>query len=287
MTGSTSSVSANNSARESADSVRAGVQPNSVETASPPILDIHDMTVAYDRRPVLWNIDYTIDQPGLTAIVGPNGAGKSTMIRAVMGLVPVVSGEVTAWGRPATSQLDRISYVPQRGSVDWDFPISVFETVLMGTYGELGWFRRPGRRHRELASECLERVGMQDFAKRQIGRLSGGQQQRVFLARALAQQADLYFMDEPMAGVDAATERIVFDLLKSLSEEGKTIVVVHHDLRTVAEYFDNVVLLNVRVVVSGPVETTFTSENLQATYGGRLTVLDQMAEAVQKQKETT
>ena len=251
------------------------------------ILDIHDMTVAYDRRPVLWNIDYTISEPGLTAIVGPNGAGKSTMIRSVMGLVPMVSGEVSAWGQPAGSQLDRISYVPQRGSVDWDFPISVFETVLMGTYGALGWFRRPGRREKALAAECLERVGMQDFAQRQIGKLSGGQQQRVFLARALAQQADLYFMDEPMAGVDAATERIVFDLLRSLSEEGRTIVVVHHDLRTVAEYFDHVVLLNVRVVASGPVDTTFTSDNLQATYGGRLTVLDQMAEAVQKQKETT
>ena len=156
----------------------------------------------------------------------------------------------------------------------------------MGTFGSLGWFRRPGRKQRDLTMQCLERVGMQDFAKRQIGQLSGGQQQRVFLARALAQEAELYFMDEPMAGVDAATERIVFDLLKSLSEEGRTIVVVHHDLRTVVEYFDNVVLLNVRIVNSGPVDTTFTSENLQATYGGRLTVLDTMAEAVQQQKET-
>ena len=250
------------------------------------ILDIHDMTVAYDRRPVLWNIDFTLNKPGLTAIVGPNGAGKSTMIRAVMGLVLMVSGQVSAWGKPVDQQLLRIGYVPQRGSVDWDFPISVFETVLMGTFGSLGWFRRPGRKQRDLTMQCLERVGMQDFAKRQIGQLSGGQQQRVFLARALAQEAELYFMDEPMAGVDAATERIVFDLLKSLSEEGRTIVVVHHDLRTVVEYFDNVVLLNVRIVNSGPVDTTFTSENLQATYGGRLTVLDTMAEAVQQQKET-
>ena len=250
------------------------------------ILDIHDMTVAYDRRPVLWNIDLTLTEPGLVAIVGPNGAGKSTLIKSAIGLVPKVSGEVTAWGRDIKSQLRRISYVPQRGSVDWDFPISVFETVIMGTYGKLGWFRRPGKAERERTMECLERVGMQDFAKRQIGQLSGGQQQRVFLARALAQEAEMYFMDEPMAGVDAATERIVFDLLKSLSDEGRTIVVVHHDLRTVTEYFDSVVLLNVRVVTSGPVETTFTSENLQATYGGRLTILDTMAEAVQKQKET-
>ena len=250
------------------------------------ILDIHDMTVAYNRRPVLWNIDLTLRNPGLVAIVGPNGAGKSTMIRAVMGLVPMVSGAVTAWGQDVDRCLQRIGYVPQRGSVDWDFPISVFETVIMGTFGSLGWFRRPGRRQRELARQCLERVGMQDFAKRQIGQLSGGQQQRVFLARALAQQADLYFMDEPMAGVDAATERIIFDLLKSLSNEGRTIVVVHHDLRTVPEYFDEVVLLNVRVVASGPVTSTFNAENLQATYGGRLSILDTMAEAVQLQKET-
>ena len=259
------------------------------EAASPDsmaILDIHDMTVAYDRRPVLWNIDLTLRNPGLVAIVGPNGAGKSTMIKAVMGLVPMVSGSVAVWGHEVDSQRNRIGYVPQRGSVDWDFPISVLETVVMGTYGALGWFRRPGRKQRDLALHCLERVGMQDFAKRQIGQLSGGQQQRVFLARALAQQSDLYFMDEPMSGVDAATERIVFELLKSLSDEGRTIVVVHHDLRTVPEYFDEVVLLNVRIVTSGPVETTFTSANLQATYGGRLSILDTMAEAVQKQKET-
>ncbi|MEZ6129252.1 MAG: metal ABC transporter ATP-binding protein [Planctomycetaceae bacterium] len=255
-------------------------------TSATTVLDIHDMTVAYHRRPVLWNIDLTLKNSGLVAIVGPNGAGKSTMIKAVMGLVPMVSGTVTAFGSGIPQQRHRIGYVPQRGSVDWDFPISVFETVLMGTYGSLGWFRRPGRKQRDLATHCLERVGMQDFSKRQIGQLSGGQQQRVFLARALAQESDLYFMDEPMAGVDAATERIVFDLLKSLSAEGRTIVVVHHDLRTVAEYFDEVVLLNVRIVASGPVDTTFTAANLQATYGGRLTILDTMAEAVQKQKET-
>lgn len=254
--------------------------------AEPMILDVHDVTVAYDRRPVLWNIDVEINKPGLTCIVGPNGAGKSTLIKSIMGLVPIVSGEVLAWGESADRQRHRIGYVPQRGSVDWDFPINVLETVIMGTYGDVGWFRRPGRRHKELAQECLARVGMQDFAKRQIGQLSGGQQQRVFLARALAQQADLYFMDEPMAGVDAATETIVFDLLKDLADQGKSIVVVHHDLRTVSDYFDNVILLNVRVVASGPVDTTFNDANLQATYGGRLTVLDTMAEAVQRQKET-
>lgn len=250
------------------------------------VLDVHDVTVAYDRRPVLWNIDVEIDRPGLTCIVGPNGAGKSTLIKAVMGLVPIVSGEVLAWGNTVHKQKHRIGYVPQRGSVDWDFPISVMETVMMGTYRDVGWFRRPGKKHVQLAEECLRRVGMQDFARRQIGQLSGGQQQRVFLARALAQQADLYFMDEPMAGVDAATERIVFELLRDLAKDGRSIVVVHHDLRTVADYFDNVILLNVRVVASGPVATTFNDENLQATYGGRLTVLDTMADAVQGQRET-
>lgn len=250
------------------------------------ILDIHDMTVAYDRRPVLWNIDLTLPEPGLVAVVGPNGAGKSTLIKAVMGLIPMTSGRVTAWGQSIQDQRQRIGYVPQRESVDWDFPINVLETVLMGTYGELGWFRRPKAVHRQRAWECLERVGMQDFAKRQIGQLSGGQQQRVFLARALAQEADLYFMDEPMAGVDAATERIIFDLLKTLRDAGQTIVVVHHDLRTVAEYFDEVVLLNVRVVASGPVATTFTPQTLQATYGGRLSILDTMAEAVRLQQES-
>jgi len=260
----------------------ARTSPNGVT----PILDIHDMTVAYDRRPVLWNVDLTLTTPSLVAIVGPNGAGKSTMIRAVMGLVPMASGQVTAWGKPVSDQLNRIGYVPQRESVDWDFPISVLETVVMGTYGELGWFRRPGAAQRKRALECLERVGMQDFSGRQIGRLSGGQQQRVFLARALAQNAELYFMDEPMAGVDAATEHIIFDLLKDLRNEGRTIVVVHHDLRTVAQYFDDVVLLNVRVVASGPVKTTFTAAQLQATYGGRLSILDTMAEAVQQQTET-
>lgn len=250
------------------------------------ILDIHDMTVAYDRRPVLWNIDLTLPEPGLVAVVGPNGAGKSTLIKAVMGLIPMTSGRVTAWGQSIQDQRLRIGYVPQRESVDWDFPINVLETVLMGTYGELGWFRRPKAIHRQRAWECLERVGMQDFATRQIGQLSGGQQQRVFLARALAQEADLYFMDEPMAGVDAATERIIFDLLKTLRDAGRTIVVVHHDLRTVTEYFDEVVLLNVRVVASGPVATTFTPQTLQATYGGRLSILDTMAEAVRLQQES-
>ncbi len=246
-----------------------------------PVLDIHDITVGYQRKPVLWDVDLTIDQPQLAAIIGPNGAGKSTLIKAVLGLVPVASGSVQVFGKSVAAMRKRIGYVPQRESVDWEFPVSVLDVVLMGTYGQLGLFRRPGSAQRQFALECLEKVGLASFAQRQIGQLSGGQQQRVFLARALAQRADIYFMDEPMAGVDAATERIIFELLKELRASGKTIVAVHHDLRTVPQYFDYVALLNVRLVASGPTETVFTPENLRKTYGGRLALLDAAADALQ------
>lgn len=245
----------------------------------PAILDVHDVTVAYHRKPVLWDVDLELHSPQLAAIVGPNGAGKSTLIKAVLGLIPMASGHVEVFGKPLAQARRRIGYVPQRESVDWSFPISVLEVVLMGTYGKLGWFRRPGRAERELARECLAKVGLSPLEERQIGELSGGQQQRVFLARALAQQADLYFMDEPMAGVDAATEKIIFDCLRDLRKEGKTIIVVHHDLRTVPLYFDYVVLMNMRIVAAGPTEQVFTPEQLQKTYGGRLAVLDAAAEA--------
>jgi manganese/zinc/iron transport system ATP- binding protein len=246
------------------------------------ILDIHDVTVAYHRKPVLWDVDLTITQPCLAAVVGPNGAGKSTLIKSVLGLTPLASGSVTIFGKPVPQVRKRIGYVPQRESVDWDFPVTVLDVVLMGTYGRLGWFRRPGANERTVARECLARVGLADYETRQIGQLSGGQQQRVFLARALAQQADIYFMDEPLAGVDALTERVIFDLLTELRKQGKTIIVVHHDLRTVPLYFDFVALLNVRLVASGPVENTFTPENLRKTYGGRLALLDAAADALEK-----
>ena len=244
------------------------------------LLDIHDVTVAYHRRPVLWDVDLTINEPQLAAICGPNGAGKSTLIKAALGLVPMASGRVQVFGQPVSAVRKRIGYVPQRESVDWDFPVSVLDVVLMGTYGKLGWFWRPGAKQRALARECLDRVGLASYATRQIGQLSGGQQQRVFLARALAQQADIYFMDEPMAGVDAATERVIFELLQELRQQGKTILVVHHDLRTVPKYFDYVVLLNLRLVASGPLETTFTPDNLRKTYGGRLAILDAAGDAL-------
>lgn len=251
-----------------------------IQANDSPVLEVHDMTVAYHRKPVLWNIDLTIRRPSLVGILGPNGAGKSTLIKAILGLTPMVSGQVSVQGRSIRQSRHIIGYVPQRESVDWEFPVSVLDVVLMGTYGRLGWFRRPGRRDREWARECLTRVGIADLAGRQIGQLSGGQQQRTFLARALAQRAEIYFMDEPMAGVDAATERVIFQLLAELREAGKTVLVVHHDLRTVPAYFDEVALLNMRLVASGATEATFTKENLQKTYGGRLSILETAGDAL-------
>jgi manganese/zinc/iron transport system ATP- binding protein len=256
-------------------------QPERRADAPPaPVLDVHDVTVAYHRRPVLWDVDLAIDTPCLAGIVGPNGAGKSTLIKAILGLVPMASGSVRVFGRPVKAQRRLIGYVPQRESVDWDFPVTVLDVVLMGTYGRLGWFRRPGRADRAWSMECLERVGMAHLADRQIGQLSGGQQQRTFLARALAQRAEVYFMDEPMAGVDAATESAIFRLLRDLRSDGKTVFVVHHDLRTVPEYFDHVILLNMRLIAQGPTASTFTPENLRKTYGGRLAILEAAGEAV-------
>lgn len=250
------------------------------------ILDVHDVTVAYHRRPVLWDIDLELDKPSLVGIIGPNGAGKSTLIKAILGLVPMASGAISAFGESVAKVRGRIGYVPQRESVDWEFPISVLDLVLMGTYGQLGWFRRPGSKERDWARECLEKVGLSQLEHQQIGQLSGGQQQRSFLARALAQRSDLYFMDEPMAGVDAATEHTIFSLLRELRDEGKTVVVVHHDLRTVEKYFDHLVLLNMRIVASGPTSEVFTQENLQKTYGGRLSILEAAGEAVRAQERT-
>lgn len=253
---------------------------------NPPVLDVHDVTVAYQRKPVLWDVDWTLHEPALVGVVGPNGAGKSTLIKAILGLVPLVSGSVRVFGQPIGQVRRRVGYVPQRESVDWDFPVSVLDVALMGTYGGLGWIRRPGKAERARARACLEMVGMLGFQHQQIGQLSGGQQQRTFLARALAQEADLYFMDEPLAGVDAATERAIFALLRALREQGKTVIAVHHDLRTVPRYFDHVVLLNVRLVASGPTAEAFTDENLRKTYGGRLSLLETVGEAVKAQERT-
>lgn len=241
-------------------------------------LSVHAMTVAYHRKPVLWDVDYDAPAEKLIAIVGPNGAGKSTFIKACLGLVPRATGEVELWGKPFKEVRDRVGYMPQRESVDWDFPVSALDVVCMGRYRKVGWFRRVSRPHRDAAMNCLDRVGMSDYAHRQISQLSGGQQQRVFLARALAQEADLYFMDEPFAGVDAATERAIIEVLRGLRASGRTVICVHHDLVTASSYFDEAILLNMRVVASGPVETTLTQENLHRTYGGRLTLLSAASE---------
>ena len=234
-----------------------------------PAIEVNDLTVAYREQPVLWDLDLTVPAGVLMAIVGPNGAGKTTLIRAILGLLRPAAGEVLVHGRPYREQRRLVGYVPQRGSVDWDFPTSVLDVVLMGRYGHLGWVRRPGAADKEAAHEALEHVGMSELQSRQISQLSGGQQQRVFLARALVQHADLYFMDEPFQGVDAVTETAIVELLRELRSAGRTVFVVHHDLSTVRDYFDWVTLLNVRKVASGPVEDVFTPAMLAVTYGSR------------------
>lgn len=231
---------------------------------------VNDLTVAYHKKPVLWDIDLEIPSGVLMAIVGPNGAGKSTLIKTMLNMIKPVTGETRFWGEAYDKQRKNIGYVPQRGSVDWDFPTNVLDVVTMGTYGELGWFKRPGKKEKEMAIKALEKVDMLPFADRQISQLSGGQQQRVFLARALVQNADIYFMDEPFQGVDAKTERAIISLLRELRSIGKTVVVVHHDLQTVEEYFDWVTLLNKVIIASGPVEKVFNEENLMKAYKSKV-----------------
>lgn len=243
-----------------------------------PAVEVTDLTVAYQDKPALWDIDLRVPSGTLMAVVGPNGAGKTTLIRAILGLVRPAAGQVLIYNRPYNEQRRLVGYVPQRGSVDWDFPTSVLDVVLMGRYGHLGWFRRPGASDRDQALAALEQVGMARYAGRQISQLSGGQQQRTFLARALVQDAQIYFMDEPFQGVDATTERAIVGLLKALRAAGKTVIAVHHDLQTVPEYFDWVTLLNVRRVASGPVATAFTEENLRQAYGGRVAFLSYSAD---------
>ncbi len=243
-------------------------------------LSVHDLTVAYQSKPVLWDVDLDIPEGKLVGIVGPNGAGKSTLIKACLDLIPRTSGEVGIYGKSYKENRHLVGYVPQRESVDWDFPVSVLDLVAMGTYRKLGWFRRVGKAERTFAMEVLDQVGIAHLASRQISQLSGGQQQRAFLARALAQDARVYFMDEPFAAVDAATEEAIVDILQRLNREGKTCLVVHHDLATVARYFDWLVLLNMRVVATGPTPNVFTGDNLEKTYGGRLSLLNDAADAL-------
>ncbi len=240
-------------------------------------IEVRDLTVAYREKPVLWDIDLDVPSGVLMAVVGPNGAGKTTLVKSILGLVDTAAGEVEINGRPLRRKNSGVAYVPQRGSVDWDFPTTVVDVVMMGLYGTLGWIRRPGKKERDNAMAALEKVGMAKYFNRQISQLSGGQKQRVFLARALVQDASVYFMDEPFQGVDAITERAIIELLRELRSSGKTVVVVHHDLQTVPEYFDWVLLLNVRRIASGPVKEVFTHANLRATYGGRIGFVDSLA----------
>ena len=234
-------------------------------------VEIHDLTVAYGAKPVLWDIDLSIPKGKLAAIIGPNGAGKTTLIKSMVNLIKPLSGGVHFQDVEIQKGKfkNKIAYVPQSGSVDWDFPATVLDVVMMGRYGHLGWFKRPGKTDKNMAIETLEQVGMKDYASRQISQLSGGQQQRVFLARALIQQAEIYFMDEPFKGVDAQTEKSIVILLKNLKEQGKTVIVVHHDLQTVSEYFDWVTLINLRIVANGPVEEVFNEKNIGIAYGNR------------------
>jgi manganese/zinc/iron transport system ATP- binding protein len=250
----------------------------------PAPIEVHDLTVAYQHRPVLWDVDVTFPEGKLIAVVGPNGAGKSTLIKAIMGLVPLASGHVKIFGQDTRQARSAVAYVPQRSSVDWDFPTTARDVVLMGRYGQLPLFGRPRASDRAIADACLEQVGMGAYARRQISQLSGGQQQRVFLARALAQQTRVYLMDEPFAGVDAATEKAIVALLHDLRARQNTVVIVHHDLQTVPDYFDWVLLLNLRCVAFGPVEEVFTNENLSKTYGGHLHLLTEVGERLRRQE---
>ncbi len=253
----------------------------------PPLpLSVADLTVAYHRKPVIWDVTFDVPPGSLVGMVGPNGAGKTTLLKAVMDLVPRASGRIEVFGRPFRANRRRVGYVPQRESVDWDFPVDALDVVAMGLYGKIGWCRPVRARHRRLALDALRQVGIADLAHRQISQLSGGQQQRTFLARALVQDADLYLMDEPFAAVDAATERAIVETLRGLRDRGKTVVVIHHDLQTVPQYFDHVVLLNMRIVAYGPVATVFTPENLTKTYGGRLTLLDEVTEAMRRRERS-
>ncbi|MFP4470337.1 MAG: metal ABC transporter ATP-binding protein [Bacteroidota bacterium] len=233
-------------------------------------LEVNDLTVAYKLKPVLWDIDLDVPEGVMMAIIGPNGAGKSTLIKSCLGIVKPLAGDVKIMGKPYREVRSKIGYVPQRGSVDWDFPTTVMDVVRMGTYGKLGWIKRPGKKELNLANAAIEKVGLSDFVNRQISQLSGGQQQRVFLARALVQDADLYFLDEPLQGVDVTTEKAIIEILKELKSIGKTVVVVHHDLQTVRHYFDWVTLLNVKKIASGPAGEIFNEKNLKATYGSSL-----------------
>lgn len=245
---------------------------------------VDNLTVNYDKTPVLWEIDFELPEQKLVGIIGPNGAGKSTLLKSVLGMLRPLSGSILLFGKPYKEVRKRVAYIPQRTSVDWTFPINVLDVVLMGRYGKLGLLKRPKKEDKEAAEIALGRVGMLPFAHRQISELSGGQQQRVFLARALLQEADLYLMDEPFAGVDMATEKALVELLNTLKAEGKTMLIVHHDLTTVKSYFDWLILLNSCLIGCGPVAEVFNEDNLKKAYGNSAYLLN-LARQMTQSKE--
>ncbi len=242
-----------------------------------PILSIQDLTVSYDKKPVLWNINFSIPEGSIVGIMGPNGAGKSTLIKSVMELLPLSSGVIKLFGKNLNQVRKKIAYVPQRTAIDWDFPITVEEVVMMGRHPHLGFFKKPRISDKEVVDKCLKDLGIDSLRKKQISELSGGQQQRVFLARALAQEADLYFMDEPFVGVDASTEASIMKLMNQMKKAGKTVIVVHHDLQTASSYFDWLVLLNQRLIASAPLDHVFNEKTLGEAYGSQLTLLTKIA----------
>lgn len=247
-------------------------------------IETHNLTVSYNKRPVLWNIDFELPTAQIIGIIGPNGSGKTTLLKAIMGLVETSSGYIKLFDKDLEQVRSKISYVPQRETVDWDFPASVMDVVLMGRYSNKKLFKKISNEDKNIAAEALEKVNMLEYSNRQISQLSGGQQQRVFIARSLAQGADLYIMDEPFVGVDAATEEAILTLMQEMKSQGKTVVVVHHDLQTAKAYFDWIVLLNTRLVASGPKREIFKEELLQEAYGGKLNVLSKVGELI-KEKE--
>ncbi|MBK9191190.1 MAG: metal ABC transporter ATP-binding protein [Crocinitomicaceae bacterium] len=245
-------------------------------------IEVHNLTVSYDGKPVLWDIDFNLDSGQIIGIIGPNGSGKTTSLKAIMGLLKPASGFVKIFGKSLDEVRDRVAYVPQRESVDWDFPASVLDVVLMGRSKSQNLFRRANKTDIGIALQSIEKVGLTEFKNRQISQLSGGQQQRVFIARALAQQADLYLMDEPFVGVDAATESAILELLREMKSNGKTVLIIHHDLQTVSDYFDYLVLLNTRLIAKGTPPEVLTRENLSNAYGGQLTLLSKIVDLIRQ-----
>lgn len=248
-------------------------------------LTVSHLNVNYEKTTVLWDLSLDIPQGHLSAIVGPNGAGKSTLLKTILGQVRPLSGKIEFFDKPLKEMRNKIAYVPQKDSVDWDFPMTLLDLVLMGAYGRLGFCRFPGKKEKTKALELLRRVGLESFAKRQINELSGGQKQRAFIARALFQEADIFFMDEPFSGVDIASSEVIHQILIDLKNEGKSLFVVHHDLETVASTYDWVILLNTRLIASGTVSAVFTPEMINRTYGQEVMLLDRAVRLTELKKK--